>query len=149
MRYETLSHSAKMNFFQRLHKKLNHDFFDGELEHIFIDVQNISKHEDLWGLYRDGNEIYPKAILFSYEFEDHIEQLKTQKEQLVVVAYILCHEMVHQYCSENGIDDTNHSAEWQKQAAKRGVLDIYEDGVLKSAEIGFAISFFAMNMRIY
>ena len=49
------------------------------------------------------------SIRFSYELADDIAKCKTIREQVHMLAETMLHEMVHQYCHENGINDENHN----------------------------------------
>lgn len=136
MRFEKLDFPEQIKFLKRLHKRINKRLFNGELGKVFIDIENINKY------YEDGYEaaacfrktsdkypeLFPKAILISHEYERDIESLPTQKEQILQLFGLLLHEMIHQYCYENGIDDGNHNEAWQKAAEEHGLISKYEDG---------------------
>lgn len=132
MRFENLSEDQRYRFLQRLHKKLNKEVFNGDLEEIIVDVRDITKNRDikLFACYsRDPQQYYQRyGIFFSFEFVDRIKLLKTQKEQALYIVQTLLHEMIHQYCHENGIDDTDHSDEWQRVAAEHQLHSIYHNG---------------------
>lgn len=137
MRFENLEWGKRIRFLQRLHKKLNKELFNGCLNDILIDIQNLNKFDewdDCYAQYRTGNkeflEFFPPRILFSLEFLDRLELFKTQKEQVMFLSQIMLHEMIHQYCHENGIVDDNHSEAWQEEAAKHGLHSVYCNGEL-------------------
>lgn len=159
MRFENLSYDNKIKFLQRMHRKLNKYLFNGELSEVFIDISNINKNYDenekAFAIYHSrgyfqARDLYDKSvILLSLEALEKIEKYKTQDKQKEFIAYLIGHEMIHQYCDENGIDDWNHSKEWQIEAHKRGILDTYDDeGKSTKLEYSVILSFLVMDMRI-
>lgn len=128
MRLERLLYNivAAQAFFQRVHKKLNQALFDGQLKDVFIDVQNINTidHEgELYACYcRYPSPILTplgmknRAILFGHEFVKDVSRLQTEEEQFKFFLQVLLHEMIHQYCDENGIEEGDHNENWREAA---------------------------------
>lgn len=133
MRFEVMEHGQQMRFLQRLHATINQEFFKGELQPIKIDVRNLNKtpDSDIWAMYCRANDLEPDRILFAIEFEEYIERQRTQREQAASLFQIMLHEMIHQYCAETGIDDTDHNEQWQQAAAAHGLHSIYKAGTLQ------------------
>lgn len=130
MRFELLSYAGKMETLKRMHRHINKHFFNNSLRDIPLDIENISKEEDLNGRFRvcDIPGFPPEKISISIEFEEDIAQLKTQKEQVLLLGSVLLHEAIHQYCYENGIEDKNHAGQWTEEAERHGLTSIYENG---------------------
>lgn len=123
----------------RLHKRINHDFFDNGLKLIEINIENTNKGDrpDNFACFsrnailvnRETMTVYQgEKISFSWELLDYMAEQKTQKMQALIASGIMLHEMVHQYCFENGIDDTNHSGGWEEAAKEHNLISIYQDG---------------------
>ena len=105
MRFETLTGEKQIAFLQRLHKTINRKIFKGEL----APLQNTPK------------DINP-------DFITRLGKLDTQKEQAKALVRAMLHEMVHQYCAKNDIDDRNHSEQWQRAAADHWLHSVYSQG---------------------
>lgn len=156
MRYENLEWNDKMKLFRRLHRRLNKGCFKGCLKEVVFSIENLNKKDpEVWAVFRrpemdedqasellDSYDSHEKRkiamayiqrmtsgqILFSYEFEDDIKSLRTQKQQVGFLTMVMLHEMIHQCCFEYGIDDTDHSEEWQKTAEEHGLHSIWNNG---------------------
>lgn len=132
MRYEALDFKQKISFFQRLHKKLNKELFAGTLSALLIDVRNLNKTDDkskwYFAKYCPADLHGPERILFTLDFEDTLEQFQYQYQQANFITQIMLHEMVHQYCAQNSIDDSGHSEKWQQAAKDHGLISIYLNG---------------------
>ena len=123
-----LDHTKKIKILNRVYTRLNYSLFGGELLPVRIDIQNVSTLEnELYGVYRH-DPTFGNSILLSYEFEDDIEKLTTQKKQVYFIVLVMLHEMIHQICDQHGLDDSNHSEAWQEQALSHGLYSLYEDG---------------------
>lgn len=153
MRFENLEFREQICFLRRLHKQLNKDLFDGQLKQISIDIENLNGHrtkEKAFAEYLTETVpgIIPRKISFDHDFIDYISQLKTQKEQGRLITQVLLHEMIHQYCAENGINDENHSDAWQQAAAEHGLHSIYKNGEFQE-EWALPVAHIAtINLRI-
>ena len=149
MRFEEKGSMEQIRTLKRLHKYLNREIFQNALsEDIVIDICNINKgerDEDFAACFR-REHIAPdmktraitlkEAVLFGNEFiYDDIARMKTQKAQAFVLGAVMLHEMIHQYCYENGLDDTNHGGQWLETAERFQLLSAYEDGELLSEEL--------------
>lgn len=103
---------------QYWHAKLNYMFFDGQLEPAII--QQKEKIEDDDGIearFIDCTD--PFIIVFYNDPEDREEGLE------LYTITVLLHEMIHQYCKENEIEDTDeygvHLEEFREEAARHGL----------------------------
>ena len=147
MRFETKSLQEKRLTLRRLHRFLNDMVFNNELdEDIIIDIQDINEYKDEGDIYNDAicgirprhkdhsiplEDLYKldnseieiaTAILFDVKFIEDVGKLKTQKMQILLLARIMLHEMVHQYCRANGIDDkSDHDDQWYEIARQHGL----------------------------
>ena len=163
MRFEKMDFAEQIKTLTRLHGYLNREIFKKALPtDIVIDICNINKQEgrDFAACFRRNYIIYDAegahtttAILFGLEFmDDDIPRMKTQAEQAFVLGETMLHEMIHQYCYENNIDDTNHGGKWQETAEKFQLTSIYKDGECiseKPTDIGkFVISRFRFRGTI-
>lgn len=86
---------------QFFHAELNHMFFDGKLEPALV----INPYDEEYYLsYEDDTEADfvgttdPFIIRFYFDVENHSD---------LYTVTVLLHEMIHQYCAENGIEDIN------------------------------------------
>lgn len=138
MRYEQLDYAGKMKTLKRLHRHINKHFFNNALHSIPLDIENISKEEDLYGRFSVREYAPFEKISISYELEEDLMKLKTQKEQVLFLGSVILHEAIHQYCYENGIEDKNHAGQWTEEAEKHGLKSIYEDGEQKEEALTLA-----------
>lgn len=134
MRFEDLTHENKIRFLYYLHKKINEDLFNNTLsEDIDIRTSLGSKpcfaqfHGEFPCFDENDNVNLKECIVIDIDFCIYLEQLKQrQRHELYRV---MLHEMIHQYCYENGIeDDGSHNQTWQKIAEKHGLFSTYCDG---------------------
>lgn len=127
MRFENLLFPNNIRVLKRLHKRLNKELFDGQLnDTIKIDICNLHN-----GLFKTSekavagfcvpNEIIQESILFDNQFIDDIAAYPTQKLQAIALTHMMLHEMIHQYCYETGIDDHHHGEAWQQAAEEHGL----------------------------
>ena len=153
MRFETKTLQEQINILRRLHRFLNDLCFDNALnEDIIIEIQDMNKYKDedefvlaicgvrprprnhtieydgLLGENTDNDEYeLATAIIFDTIVIEDAKKLKTQKEQVLFIAYIMLHEMVHQYCHENGIEDWGtHDDSWKNIARKFGLSYVFD-----------------------
>lgn len=153
MRFEELEYKQRQKLFKRVHKLLNIELFNGCLHDIPIDLCNINKalpdgsEDECSACFRLTDGANPQ-ILFSLEFEDDISALQTQKEQKIMLVGVMLHEMIHQYCYENNIDDKNHSPAWQACAKEHGLIRVYEDGEPMHEELTLLPAFLAYNLQM-
>lgn len=149
MRYEQLNHIERISFFTRLYKRLNKRLFNNELQPVLIDIRNINKdNTSCYGMYCKGDTLQEERILFSYELEDALEKCNTQREQAYIITLVLLHEMIHQYCAAKGIDDKNHSLQWQQAAEKHGLHSIYREGELQEEGLTLLAQITIANLQI-
>lgn len=126
MRYEQQNHEGKLHTLRRLHRFINRDFFDSELMDCSIDIASVNSRQDIWaGFSRAG----PK-IIFVPGFADYMREQRSQRMQAVIMGHVMLHEMIHQYCFQNGIDDSNHAGGWKQAAAEHLLHSIYAGGQL-------------------
>lgn len=139
MRFEQMTFEEQIKSLTRLHKRINKDFFDNKLKTIHIDIASIKTEEHPDGIakftrnavlfdQKTKSAYLGECICFAWELVDCMAELKTQKEQALVAGGVMLHEMVHQYCFENGIDDTNHGGRWEETAREHNLISIYRDG---------------------
>lgn len=134
MRFEAMEYRQKMRFLQRLHATINREFFKGELKPVMIDIRNLNKTtgDDCLAMYCKADTLQPDRILFSHEFVEVIAQQRTQRNQALIFFQVMLHEMIHQYCAENGIDEKEgHDEQWQQAAALHGLHSVYNAGTLQ------------------
>ena len=115
---------------QYWHAELNKMFFNGELEPAIINWFPRNTDED--GIYADFFEqTKPFLIQFYIDLHGYID---------IFLITILLHEMVHQYCSENHIDDTDgeeHKAIFAEIAEQHGLREkgyALQESALKEIE---------------
>lgn len=138
MRFEQMPHAAKIKTMHRLHRFINKEFFDNKLQEIYLTIENLNKNnDDVWaGFSRNAYLFNPETktayqsmkIAFAWEFEEYLAEQKTQKMQALIMGHIMLHEMIHQYCYESGLDDSNHGGDWEQAAEEHLLHSIYRDG---------------------
>ncbi|MBR4628714.1 MAG: hypothetical protein IKO47_14085 [Ruminococcus sp.] len=150
MRFEELEHIRKIRALQRLHNRINVELFKGQLSTVSIDICNLNKGEitDAWACYCRESDIGPESIYFSHEFIDLVAAQDTQRKQIYFLTVVMLHEMVHQYCAHNGIDDAGHSEEWQRAAAAHGLHSVYKAGEKQGEHLTGAAELLAGMIRI-
>ena len=138
MRFEQMTFSQQVKALERLYKFLNKEAFNNYLKMPKMDIENLSKEDDVYGAYRRPTEykamlengelidVYPERIAISLELEEDAAKAKTQKDQAVMLGEVILHEMVHQFCYAAGIDDTNHNENFAFWAGKFGICFICE-----------------------
>lgn len=138
MRIEMMSHKEKIRALNRLHKRLNREFFDGKLNSkILIDIGMLGEFNDsdvlgsfshaAYAYSEKTGEVYrTESITISRELINELRESKTQRSQLLCIATIMLHEMIHQYCYENGLP-LDHGREFCKAAEEHGLISIYEE----------------------
>ena len=119
MRFERLTFDDKINNLKRLHKHLNKHLFSNCLDEIDIDIEHLD------------------ARAMFYEADDHISICSTYisdvisslsiKDQILSLATVMLHEMIHQYCFENNIDTFNssengHNEKYIEEALNHGLI---------------------------
>ena len=164
MRFEQLTWDQQDRFLQRLHDRLNKRWFDGRLKTLAkISIDNINKDgtDDIAAIYGDRYLVdwdrqicgYRKCILFSHEFIDDVTNRKTQRDQVYDLARLMHHEMIHQYCDENGIPDRDpdgrdHNEAWAKAAEEHGLRVLYNENGELVGEASVTAWWLAGLMRI-
>ena len=148
MRFEVLTYSEKIKVLKRLHGYINKNLFDNSLKEILLDIENLSKEEDLYGSFSFGSDLLPEKISISHELIDNVKRLKTQREQVLLLGAVVLHEAIHQYCFENGLDDEDHAGQWRETAEKHGLISIYESGKLIKETITRPTCFLLQMFRI-
>lgn len=150
MRFEKLDFFQQINVLKRMHRLLNKHKFDGKLSEVSIDICNIEKTGDYYAMYiracpKFGR--FKNGIAFSYSFEEDIEKEKTIRDQVYMIGLIMLHEMIHQYCHENGIDDSGHNQNFMDAAKEHGLHSIYKDGNFVE-EDSWSVWIWTENFRI-
>lgn len=140
MRFEEMDFLEQINTLSKFHKRINRDFFNNELKTIKLDVENINKGDpenDGYACFRSKaiffnpetlTPYFDEKISFDNVFIEFLREQKTQKLQSYYIGFIMLHEMVHQYCYENGIDDTNHANGWSQAALDHHLVSKYTNG---------------------
>lgn len=141
MRFENMRYLDQQKILAQFHRKLNRDFFNNELNTIPISIENINKSNNqsdyAYAMFLQSEYLFdPKTkkiycgekICFDHIFVDFIASQKYKKNQVFYISYIMLHEMIHQYCFEKGIDDSNHGNGWAKAAADHHFISNYENG---------------------
>lgn len=132
MRFERLEPDAQMIFLSRLYTRLNSELFEARLKGIPVCIAGSPFEPDAAGYFhkpqptdrhKNGYIVITRGFI-----EDSIKPCKYQWHQVVLLATILLHEMIHEYCYENGIDDAEHNEHWQAEAEKRYLHSPYTNG---------------------
>lgn len=142
MRFEKMDFSERSKTLSKFHKRINRDFFNNELKTIVLDIANINKRDpknDDYACFR-GKELFAndetqtsyfdEKIIFDHVFIDFLSKQKTAILQCYYIGAVMLHEMVHQYCFENGIDDKNHANGWSKAALDHHLVSKYTNGIM-------------------
>lgn len=101
-----------IEYARQAHALLNKRLFDGKLQEpeiCFWDFE-AEGHGEVMGMYLPNPcppvlTVKPCAILFSHLVLDVVEEQETTEAQNEKIVDTLLHEMIHQYCNENGIKD--------------------------------------------
>lgn len=97
------------------HSELNKVFFDGKLETAIVcHVPDVQGNDE--GIEATTEETLEPFIIW---FRRDVSE-----DEPVYVLTVLLHEMVHQYCTENGIEDMDgweHSDEFRYEAEEHGL----------------------------
>jgi len=101
------------------HAELNKLFFNGELEPAIIQCWEIPQEENEELI---EAQLVPITDPFIIQFYFDIEN-----EDFLYTITVLLHEMVHQYCAEQGIEDINsitdkHTRAFKKAAEEHGLM---------------------------
>ena len=131
---ENLHTLQRIDLLRQLHDYINHNAFNGQLSAVDIDIENLQrKSADAGGMFYPhticrGGKLGMK-ISMDAEFICRLSELPDdlQKEWLII---FMLHEMVHQYCFENGIDDTGHNESFMQAADKFGLESCYDNDEL-------------------
>lgn len=151
MRFERMDYTQRRKALKRLHRRLNKRLFGNLLsEKIILCVGNVGgnlagRFNPLDG-FIDGMQC--PIIELSHEFVDEdLSKCRTQKQQIYLLTMVLLHEMIHQYCFENGIDDTGHNDRFIEEAKKHGLISSIGNGIYQE-ELDLKAQLSIMNFRI-
>ena len=119
MRFEKLTFDDKINNLKRLHKHLNKHLFNNCLDEIAIDIENL----DARGMFCEADD---HISICSTYISDMISSLSI-KDQILSLATVMLHEMIHQYCYEHDIDtfdgsESGHNEKYLEAAWKHGLI---------------------------
>lgn len=141
MRYEKMTFHQKIGVMQKLHKDLNKGLFESKLSHVQLSIENLRSNdtaamflnpeENLNNFKIENGQLVrneTSRIIFNYDFEEYMTKFRTIREQKYFLMMVLLHEMIHQYCYENNIDDTSHNENFQKEAEAHYLHSKYENG---------------------
>ena len=155
MRFETLDYESTRNTLRRLHKRLNKNLFGGELHEVRLCVENLDNPFSCntpypaFARFRSRDLMGNESISFDHSFADFLEGLETQREQVYMLTLVMLHEMIHQYCYENGIDDSGHGGEWSRIAEAHGLHSIFQNGEPVEEELRSGSLITAAMFRMY
>lgn len=133
MRFENLSDDKQLDFLRRIYCKLNNICFDGKLRGIPVYIESAPDGIDAAGFFHRkyygciGDEDY--IALTDVFVRESVIPCKYQWHQVAMIATVLLHEMIHEYCRENRIDDSDHNERWQEESKKRGLISVYVNGI--------------------
>lgn len=126
-----MSWAEQIRFMKRLHGRLNRGLFGGQLTQPDFSIESVRlSHDDpdglAWGGYRkavwqNGECVIPRCIAIDHTLVDFISGMRTQREQFYLLSLVMLHEMVHQFCDENDIDDQDHNKNFIQAAEKHGL----------------------------
>lgn len=138
MRFERLQPTEQMKFLTKLYTRLNAELFEGSLKGIPVTICDDLSEPNAAGFFHKPHPLVShdnEYIAITHGFiEDSIKPCKYQWHQVVMLTTILLHEMIHEYCYENNIDDTNHNERWQAEAEKRHLHSPYMNGRHEASE---------------
>ena len=126
MRYEKMTEEQQEAMLARLYRRLNKRLFNNELNPLpiwVVDKIDWTDDGEAWAAFSAEKQ----RFYFSSILNDDLSTMK-KDDQLWFLASLLTHEMTHQYCWENGIDDSNHNAAFWEELEKRGLKRELIDG---------------------
>lgn len=135
--YKTADYMLK--YAKAAHSFLNGELFDGKLTTPYIDfIEIINANSDIplaMFVKNPQEKIKPEisekcAIILSMAQYNYCYKSKSLVECNAKIISTLLHEMIHQYCFENGIVDNEnglHTKAFAEQAEKHGLISIYEE----------------------
>lgn len=111
---------------------LNEKYFESTLSKSVLTIQSTPRAHGHFTL----KKVWRADQTEAYEINIGAETLNRPIEQVIAT---LVHEMVHQYCAENDIQDTSrsgtyHNKRFKQEAEKRGLLITYD------RRIGFSVT---------
>lgn len=116
--------------------KMNNTFFKGELEDVVIAIRSQGKRKGVQGWFSVGK------VWGNGEQEKHeiVICAETLHKPLIAILTTLMHEMIHLYCSMNGIDDTSRKGAYHNRRFKNVAEDhgFYYVGDSPDPKIGFS-----------
>jgi len=129
VRYEQMTEDQQEKMLARLYKRLNKTLFDGKLEArpiwIVEEIDWVSDGE-AWAAFSAEKQ----RFFFSSVINEDIKRLK-KKDQIFFLSCLMVHEMVHQYCWFESIDDSGHNEVFRKVAEDHGLKFEFVDGEWK------------------
>ncbi len=137
----TINFKERISYIERAHRILNNYFFEGKLSTPFFNICNIDKYVEhgILGMFvGDTSKMIETmftdkscAILFSHEQLERSENEETENAENAHFISTLLHEMIHQYCHENNIKDSEngiHLKSFADEAEKHGLIVWTIDG---------------------
>lgn len=155
-----LPYSDHMRMLIEIHTSLNKMLFDGRLKPIKMDICNIHDSNidgELNAVYRQRMITLPgvpdRCILIDNLFvTDILPKAGDATDQMLLLMETVLHEMVHQYCDENGEDDQNHCGAWSEVANKHGlyveIWDEEHDDYLQELDPKYSAEFEAISREL-
>jgi len=110
----------KILMLQFFHGELNRLFFKGKLESAII-CPAIWLDEDDWPDGEVTASTYTETAVFFIQF--NVIDLETSEDfdDDMFLITVLLHEMVHQYCREEGVEDIDHGSNFVRRAVRHGL----------------------------
>lgn len=126
MRFEKMSDDLRFYNLKRLNKCINKHCFNNELEEAEIDMCEGDEMDFFAIYYHPTIYHHYHEILVSSETIDRLANYNTIKKQEEALFIIVLHEMVHQYCYENGINDDDHNENFIDACKHHGLMRYQE-----------------------
>lgn len=126
MKLSEKSTGIQDKFLCMLHDYINKELFEDKLQHIFCcftEISDISVN----GCYYANNDDLGARIEISRKYLEYIDQF-FEEDRSYMLFIVLLHEMIHQYCDENGIQSSAHDKTFCDTAAKFGLETYSKDG---------------------
>lgn len=154
MRFEQLGWKQQIQILSTLHKMLNDLYFNGELEDVKVDIENLA-NPNVCGQdegYINAGCFFKDKVLYISENGEMSQRYKisisndfindalaneencSDDDQKYYLTRTMLHEMIHQYCYQNGIDEGDHNETWQQIAWDHGLDASYKDGLPQREE---------------
>ena len=150
MNYVALDDDKKTLMLLRLYKRLNKRLYNNSLTLPEIQIADVLYTREKFSTCWAGFKQHTNSFAFSRDIEkDFIEYRLSIEDQKRFLCAMMLHEMAHQYCFANKIDDSYHCQEWQDVANSHGLELKYTDGVCEYERLSTLGIIATVNFRIY